>query len=283
MQLPTAFRAFSVALALIGLFAIASLSGAAGRLFGLMDWAGAAGVSLMAAVLVAAGLLFIKRVKLAPRTKWGIIIAYLTFVCGVAAFSAYDSYPAFELENLAIDVKVHDAEGKTGTVETRVGLKFVKGGVREVIWGGPVATGFINNVEVRRLSGDFKTKVTEQGGKWQFSLLFDKPPAKGERAEFAFTFDVSGSEPEEQIYWEHYVTWPTHNLQITLHAPGARPCKSGGAFSDEIDVTQTAPSAETGAKPRDESLPTLSHDNTELTWAQRNPEKGRRYLVVCKQ
>jgi hypothetical protein len=228
MRLPTAFRAFSVALALIGLFAIASLSEAAGRLFGLMDWAGAAGVSLMAAVLVAAGVLFIKRVKLAPRTRWGIIIAYLTFVCGVAAFSAYDSYPAFELENLDIDVKVHDAEGKTGTVETRVGLKFVKDGVQEVIWGGPTATGEINNVNVRGLSGDFKTKVTAQDEEWQFHLLFSKPPAKGERAEFDFTFDVSGSAPDEPIFWEHYVTWPTHNLQMALHVPRSAPANRSG-------------------------------------------------------
>ncbi|HJQ35049.1 MAG TPA: hypothetical protein VJ866_23060 [Pyrinomonadaceae bacterium] len=278
MHTLSALRIFLLAFGIIILFATVSLSGAAGRMFGFEDRAGASVMLSLALTLAIANAVIIVKARRTLFRNWAGVVIYPAFLVGVGAVSAYKAYtstPPYLIENIAIKVTVHDVAGTTGDAEARVQLKPLRDDVRDIRWGGPSSTGVIKNVAVKRVNGDFTPELMQEGGQWQFSLPFAKPPKRGQRVNFLYSFDVVGAEPEDKTEWVHDVTWPTQNLEIKLIVPKERPCKTVNAYSHKAE--------QISVDMRDESSPLLFNDNSEVQWAKVNPQEGRSYVVVCHQ
>jgi hypothetical protein len=272
------FRYLAIFLSLLVVFAILSLSGTVGRLFGLEDKASAWAILVLGIFLALANAIFITRIGKRPLVRWGGAAAYFIVVCiigGYSARAAYVSTPGYLIESISIKTVGTDLEGKSGHFETRVQLKILKSDIHNIFWGGLGSTGVIKNVTVSRLSGDFGSSTTEEAGQWQLHLLFSKPPKRGDRVDFAFGFDILGTEPDDKVYVVHRVLWPTRNLGITIDVPKERPCKTAEAYSGDAIIQ--------GAERREESPPLLSGNNTELQWAKTDLQEGRRYIVICHQ
>jgi hypothetical protein len=271
-------RSLTTLLSLLVIFAVVALSGAAGRLFGFEEQVSAWGILALAIILALANVFFINRVGNTVLVKWGGVIAYLTFIVGIGFFSVYKAYtstPPYLIESLAIKTTVHDSKGTSGHIETRAQLKILKGDVKNILWGGLGSTGVIRNVTVTALDGDFTSEVTQEAGEWQLNLILPETPQRGQRLAFIFRFDVINSEPEDETYMVHSVTWPTQNLGITLIVPQERPCKAGEAYSEDAIIMK--------AEKREEHPPLLYKDNTELQWTKADPQEGRSYIVICHQ
>jgi hypothetical protein len=271
-------RYLAISLSLLVIFAILSLSGTVGRLFGLEDRIGAWAILVPGVLLALASAFFISRVAKTALLRWGGVVFYLIVVCIVGWFSArtaYFSTPEYLIQSLSIKTVGTDLEGKSLHSETRVQLKILKSDIHNIFWGGPSSTGVIRNVSVSRLSGDFDSSTTNEAGQWQFHLHFSNPPKRGDRVDFTFGFDILGTEPDDKTYVVHRVLWPTQNLGITIDVPKERPCKSGEAYSADAIIQ--------GVEKREESSPLLSGDNSELQWTRSDPQEGRRYIVICHQ
>lgn len=279
MRILSAIPILIMAFSLVALFTIISLFGAAGQFFGFGEWANAAVALLLAVALILANAYLIKKFgQTLLRAKWGSLVAYLIFIvcAGVAAtIQSYNATPEYQIENLDIKVIVHDVEGTTGDVETKVQIKFLKNGVNEIIWGGIGSTGVIKDVTANRLEGDFIVEPLTEGGLWQVRLHFTNPPKKGQQVGFVFRQHIVGAEPENHIEYVYQVKQPTKNLQMVFVPPKERPCKMAAAYSGDAFVLDDKLSAE--------HMPTLYNDNIELLWSKANPEQGKRYVVVCKQ
>jgi len=271
-------RSLTILLSLLVIFAIVSLSGAVGRLFGFEDQVSAWGILALAIILALANIIFINRAGSTLLIKWGGVLAYLTFVGGIGFFTAYKAYtstPPYLIESTTIKTIVHDIKGTSGHIEARTQLKILNGNVKNIVWGSLGATGVIKNVTVSALNGEFTSEVTQEAGEWQLNLIFTKSPQRGQHVAFVYGFDVVDSEPEDKTYMVHNVTWPTQNLGITLVVPQERPCKTVEAYSEDAIVMKV--------DKREEHSPLLYKDNTELQWSKAAPQEGRTYIVMCHQ
>jgi hypothetical protein len=269
-------RKLSVVISILGLILVFSLSGVAGRLFGIQEKPSALSILLLAVVLVIVNLLLIRRVSETPRAKWLAEIAYIILVLGVGvavAYYAYSNTPPLMAESVGITVTVENVEATDGHVEANVQYRALKGGLNHLLWGRLGATGVIKNVKTRDLQVGYRSEVTEVAGEWQLNLIFPESLKKGQRFTFSFEFDVRGSPPEENVYWIHSVTEPTQNLAITIIVPSGRPCR--GAMAQSEDTGHVDSDVQT------EQPPLLWNDNTKLTWTQANPRQGRSYKVIC--
>jgi len=271
-------RYFALLLSLLVIFAILSLSGTVGRLFGLGDRSGAWAILAFGIVLALANAFSVFRAAKTPRLKWSFAIAFLvvvTIIGTLFAYSAYRSTPPYIIQSISIKAVGLDPEGKSGHVETRVDLKILKDNIPEIFWGGLGGTGAIKNLSTNRLSGDFDLNTTAEAGQWQLQLRFPKPPKRGDLVSFAFGFDIFGEEPEDKSYVVHRVDWPTQNLGITIQVPQQRPCQKAEAYSANVKII--------GADKKAEKQPLLSGDSTQLQWSTSPAQEGRRYIVICQQ
>jgi len=271
-------RYLALLLSLLVIFAILSLSGTVGRLFGLGDRSGGWAILAFGIVLALANAFLVFRTAKTPRWKWGGAIASLVVVAIIATLSAYSAYrstPIYIIESLSIKAVGLDLESKSAHLETRADLRILKDDVYEIFWGGLGGTGDIANLSTNRLNGDFDLNKMEQAGQWQLQLRFSKPPRRGDLVSFAFGFDIFGTKPDDKSYVVHRVDWPTQNLGITIQTPPQRPCKKTEAYSADVKII--------GQDKKEEKPPQLSGDSTQLQWSTSDAQEGRRYIVICWQ
>jgi hypothetical protein len=274
-------RGFSLLLTVLVILAILSLSQAAGRLLGSGDYLSASLLFVLIVFLAAVNVLLIWRfgetiVAVGRSGTAYLIIFYLIVVSALGfpvAYRSYVSAPQFLIESIAIAVTVNDIQGTSGHIEADTRFRVLRSGLDHILWGNLGATGTIKDVTVRNLDPQYRYHITEQAGQRQVNLLFPNRLSKGQQVTFVLGFDVVGSEPGGDVYWEHDVTFPTQNLQMTITVPKGRPCKSADARSEDVGVI--------GAKPRDEPPPLISEDHTRLTWTRTEPQEGRAYIVTC--
>jgi hypothetical protein len=269
-------RSLTVALCVFIVLVVAWLAGSAGQLLGFGDRTSASVVLGLAALLALADLLLINRAGKTRPIKLGGMLACATFLVGVGLASAYRGYsstPPYILERVAITARVYDVEGRNGRIETSVQLKILRGGLKDISWGGLGSTGVVKNVIIKDTGEGFKSEVMDKAGEWQLDLHFTEPTRVGQNVTFAFGFDVVDSPPEPDTYMVHDVKWPTENLQITIDVLKERPCETVEAYSEDVALV--------GADKRPEAPPLLFSNKTELQWSKAFPQEGRSYWVIC--
>jgi hypothetical protein len=273
------FRYLAIFLTVLVIFAVLSLSGTVGRLFGLEDRLAAWVMLLLGILLALANAIFITRITKRSLARWGGASAYLILVCVIGALagrSAYVSTPSYIIEGISTKAVGLDIESKSAHFETRAQLKILRSDLHDILWGGLGGTGELRNVTVTRLLGDYGISKTELAGQWQLHLFFSTPPKKGEVVAFEYAFDIIGSEPDNKSLVLYRVDWPTKNLGITIvTTPKARPCKTAEAYSEDAIIF--------GTDRHEEVPPLLSGDNTQLQWTKTDPQVGRSYIVICHQ
>jgi hypothetical protein len=267
-----------IPLSLLVVFAIISLSGTVGRLFGVGDRSGAWAILAFGILLALANAFLISRVGKTPPWRWAAAIASLVVVGVVgtlSARSAYLSTPTYIVESISGKAVALDLESKSAHFETRADLKILKDDIYEIFWGGLGGTGEITNVSTNRLNGDFDLNKTAEAGQWQLQLRFSKPPKRGELISFAFGFDIIGTEPDDKAQVVYPVTWPTQRLGITIEVPKQRPCKKAEAYSAHPSII--------GVDRKEELPPLLSGDASQLQWSTSDAQEDRKYVVTCYQ
>jgi hypothetical protein len=271
-------RYLALLLSLLVIFAILSLSGTVGRLFGLEDRSGAWAILAFGIVLALANAFLVFRTLKTPRWKWGGAIASLVVVGAIgtlSARSAYLSTPAYIVESITAKARALDLESKSAHFETRADLRILKDNIHEIFWGGLGGTGDIANLSTNRLNGDFDLNKMAEAGQWQLQLRFSKPPKRGDLVSFAFGFDIIGTEPDDKAQVVHSVTWPTQRLGITIEVPKERPCKRAEAYSAHPSII--------GVDRKEELPPLLSGDASQLQWSTSDAQEDRKYVVTCYQ